>query len=69
LGLAFLLRERGIVVQVSCGKSQCTEAGMVLRLAKLVESHIGELHIPSQKTKSDETKAKAAEDAAAEDQP
>jgi hypothetical protein len=42
-GLAFLLRERGLVVQVSCGISQCTDASMVLRLAKLVESHIGEL--------------------------
>jgi len=43
LGLAFLLRERGLVVQLSCGTSQCTEPGMVLRLAKLVESHVGEL--------------------------
>ena len=44
VGLAFLLRERGVVVQVSCGTSQCTDPGMVLRLAKLVESHLGELH-------------------------
>ena len=43
LGLAFLLRERGLVIQLSCGTSQCTEPGMVLRLAKLVESHLGEL--------------------------
>jgi hypothetical protein len=43
LGLAFLLRERGLVVQISCGTSQCTEPGMVLRLAKLIESHVGEL--------------------------
>ena len=43
LGLAFLLREKGLVVQISCGTSQCTELGMVLRLAKLVESHVGEL--------------------------
>jgi hypothetical protein len=49
LGLAFLLRERGLVVQISCGKSQCAEPGMVLRLAKLVESHIGELHPPVEK--------------------
>jgi hypothetical protein len=42
-GLAFLLRERGVVVQLSCGVSQCTEASMILRLAKLVESHIGDL--------------------------
>jgi hypothetical protein len=42
-GLAFLLREKGLVVQLSCGTSQCTEPGMILRLAKLVESHVGEL--------------------------
>jgi hypothetical protein len=45
LGLAFLLREKGLVVQLSCGISQCTEPGMVLRLAKLVESHVGELRL------------------------
>ena len=49
LGLAFLLRERGLVVQLSCGASQCTEPGMILRLAKLVESHVGELQPPSSK--------------------
>jgi hypothetical protein len=53
LGLAFLLRERGMVVQISCGASQCTEPAMVLRLAKLVESHVGELVVP-QKAASDE---------------
>jgi hypothetical protein len=41
--LAFLLRERGLVVQLSCGTAQCTDAGMLLRLAKLIESHVGEL--------------------------
>jgi hypothetical protein len=46
-GLAFQLRERGLVVQLSCGTSQCTEPSMILRLAKLVESHVGELQIPS----------------------
>jgi hypothetical protein len=46
LGLAFLLREKGLVIQLSCGTSQCTEASMVLRLAKLVESHVGELRSP-----------------------
>ena len=50
VGLAFLLRERGLVVQISCGKLQCTEPGMVLRLAKLVESHMGDLRRPSEKT-------------------
>ena len=48
LGLAFLLREKGLVVQLSCGTSQCTEPTMVLRLAKLVESHVGELRSPAQ---------------------
>lgn len=46
LGLAFLLRERGLVVQLSCGTSQCTDPAMVLKLAKLVESHLGELGAP-----------------------
>jgi hypothetical protein len=48
LGLAFLLREKGLVVQISCGTSQCTEPGMVLRLAKLVESHVGELRLTAE---------------------
>lgn len=43
LGLAFLQRERGIVVSVTCGVAQCQEESMILRLAKLVDSHIGEL--------------------------
>lgn len=47
-GLAFLLREKGVVVQMSCGTSQCTETGMILRLAKLVESHMGELRLPTE---------------------
>ena len=45
-GLAFVLREKGLVVQISCGIAQCTEPEMVLRLAKLVESHLGELVLP-----------------------
>jgi hypothetical protein len=49
LGLAFLLREKGMVIQISCGASQCTEAAMVLRLAKLVESHLSELSMPEKK--------------------
>jgi hypothetical protein len=43
MGLAFLARDKGIVVSVTCGLSQCTEASMILRLAKLVESRLGEL--------------------------
>ncbi|MBN2576895.1 MAG: hypothetical protein JXP73_20195 [Deltaproteobacteria bacterium] len=45
-GLAFLLRDKGLVIQVSCGTAQCTDADMVLRLARLVESHVGELASP-----------------------
>jgi hypothetical protein len=51
LGLAFLLRERGVVVQISCGVLQCTDAAMILRLGKLVESHLGELRIPAAGTR------------------
>jgi hypothetical protein len=46
LGLAFLSRERGIVVSLTCGVSQCTEPSQLLRLAKLVESHLGDLPAP-----------------------
>jgi hypothetical protein len=42
-GLAFLVRERGVVVSLTCGSSQCTEPGMLLKLAKLVESRLPEL--------------------------
>jgi len=42
-GLAFLLRDRGVVVSVSCGLAQCPDPAMVLRLGKLVESHLGDL--------------------------
>jgi len=46
-GLAFLLREKGVVMQLSCGLSQCSEASMILRLAKLAESHLSEVKLPS----------------------
>jgi hypothetical protein len=52
LGLAFLLRDKGLTVQISCGASQCTEPAMVLRLAKLVESHTAELKLPKAKNLS-----------------
>jgi hypothetical protein len=42
-GLAFLHRDRGVVVSLSCGVAQCPDPAMVLRLGKLVESHLGEL--------------------------
>ena len=47
-GLAFLVRERGAVVSITCGTSQCTEAGMLLRLAKLVESRLPDLQAPAE---------------------
>jgi hypothetical protein len=43
LGLAFLSRERGTVVSLTCGSNQCTEPSQLLRLAKLIEGHLGEL--------------------------
>ncbi len=43
LGLAYLIRERGVVVSVSCGVQQCTDPEMILRIAKLVESRLAEL--------------------------
>ncbi len=43
IGLAFLSRERGVVVSVTCGVSQCTDAGSLLKLAKLIESRLSEL--------------------------
>ena len=45
-GLAFLVRERGAVVSLTCGTGQCTEPGMLLRLAKLVESRLPDLQVP-----------------------
>jgi hypothetical protein len=52
LGLAFLLRDKGVVVQISCGTSQCTDGDMVLRLSKLVESHVSELQTIKQEKPS-----------------
>jgi hypothetical protein len=46
-GFAFLLREKGVVMQLSCGLAQCSEPSMVLRLAKLAESHLPEVKLPS----------------------
>lgn len=40
LGLAFLRRDRGVVVSVTCGVQQCTEPSMILRMAKLIEGHL-----------------------------
>jgi hypothetical protein len=53
LGVAFLARERGVVVSVSCGIRQCPDLPMVVRIAKLVESHLPDLDTPAES--SDET--------------
>jgi hypothetical protein len=42
-GLAYLVRDRGVVVSLTCGTAQCTEAGQLLKLAKLVESRLPDL--------------------------
>ncbi len=42
-GLAFLVRDRGVVVSLTCGNAQCTESGQLLKLAKLVESRLSDL--------------------------
>jgi hypothetical protein len=42
-GLVFLVRERGVVVSMTCGNGQCTEPAQLAKLAKLVESHLPEL--------------------------
>ena len=49
-GFAFLLREKGVVMQLSCGLAQCSEPSMILRLAKLAESHLPEVKLPSPET-------------------
>jgi hypothetical protein len=41
--LIYVVRERGVVVSMTCGGSQCTEPGQLKKLAKLVESKISEL--------------------------
>jgi hypothetical protein len=42
-GLAYLVRDRGVVVSLTCGTAQCTEPGQLLKLAKLVESRLSDL--------------------------
>jgi hypothetical protein len=42
-GLVYLVRERGVVVSMTCGSAQCTEPGQLVKLAKLVESRLPEL--------------------------
>ena len=38
--LVFLVRERGVVVSMTCGSAQCTEPAQLVKLAKLVESQL-----------------------------
>jgi hypothetical protein len=42
-GLVYLVRERGVVISMTCGAAQCTEPGQLVKLAKLVESKLPEL--------------------------
>ena len=45
-GLVFLVRERGVVVSLTCGSSQCVEPDQILKLGKLVESRLADLPGP-----------------------
>jgi hypothetical protein len=45
-GLVFLVRERGVVVSLTCGAGQCADAGQLLTLGKLVESRLPDLPAP-----------------------
>ena len=42
-GLAFLVRERGVVASLTCGAAQCPEPAQLLKLARLVESRLPDL--------------------------
>jgi hypothetical protein len=42
-GLVFLVRERGVVVSLTCGSAQCPEPAQLAKLAKLVESRLPDL--------------------------
>jgi hypothetical protein len=57
-GLAFLARERGIVVSVTCGTSQCTDPAMLLRLAKLVEGRLGDIPVEPPRPPAEEPPAR-----------
>ena len=46
-GLVFLVRERGVVVSLTCGTNQCTDPAQVLTIGKLVESRLSDLAAPS----------------------
>jgi hypothetical protein len=51
--LVYLVRERGVVVSMTCGGSQCPEPGQLTKLAKLVESRLPELPEPARGTPAD----------------
>ena len=57
----FLVRERGVVVSMTCGSAQCTEASQMTKLAKLVESRLPEL--PQETPTQSETGPEPAGDA------
>ncbi|HEY4393766.1 MAG TPA: hypothetical protein VGP64_06870 [Polyangia bacterium] len=42
-GLVFLVRDRGVVVSLTCGSGQCTDPAQLLTLGKLVESRLSDL--------------------------
>jgi hypothetical protein len=42
-GLVYLVRERGVVVSLTCGSAQCPEPAQLAKLAKLVESRLPDL--------------------------
>jgi hypothetical protein len=42
-GLVYLVRERGVVVSLTCGTAQCTEPAQLTKLGKLVESRLPDL--------------------------
>jgi hypothetical protein len=55
-GLAFLVRERGVVASLTCGASQCPEPAQLLKLAKLVESRVPDLDVEAAPPAGGETK-------------
>ena len=44
-GLVFLVRERGVVVSLTCGGGQCADPGQIVTLGKLVESRLPDLPV------------------------
>jgi len=58
--LVYLVRDRGVVVSMTCGGSQCTEPGQLVKLAKLVESKLPEL--PPEPSRGEPAAAPPSED-------